>query len=71
MSPYHPDFFKRIQTERPEILEIEESFRNIAKKLNIKIIGTYDPNMLGLSVDDFYDGIHPKETALEKILGKS
>ena len=71
LSPYHPDFFKLIETERPEILEIEERFRNIAKKLNINIIGTYDPNMLGISADDFYDGIHPKGTALEKILGKS
>ena len=68
LSPYHPDLYKRIKQEKPIFLDIENQYREIAKKKNIKIIGSYDPSKVGCSSKDFYDGMHPKDDAMELVL---
>ncbi|RME58018.1 DUF1574 domain-containing protein [Candidatus Parcubacteria bacterium] len=68
LSPYHPDLFQRIKREKPEFLTIENEFRKIAANLNIPIIGSYDPALVGCDATEFYDGMHPKESCMKKVL---
>lgn len=68
LSPYHPKLFLRMKQEVPYILEIEKTFKEIAKLTGVKIIGSYNPITCGCTFEDFYDGMHPKESCMNKIL---
>jgi len=68
LSPYHPQLYKRIKKERRVFLDVENQFRDLAKRKNIKIIGSYDPDKVGCSASFFYDGMHPKDVCMELVL---
>lgn len=68
LSPYHPTLYSRIIKEKSIILNMEKRYRNLAKKLGIELVGSYDPNHVGCSKTDFYDGMHPKEKCMAKIV---
>lgn len=68
LTPFHPDLYKRIKSERPIYLEIESIYRGLAKLYNIKIVGSYDPGLIGCDSTDFIDGSHPKAICMEKFL---
>jgi peptidoglycan/LPS O-acetylase OafA/YrhL len=70
LSPYHPELYKIIKKERPIFLEIENNYRHLAMRKNIKIIGSYDPSKVGCSFKNFYDGMHPKGDAMELVLNE-
>ena len=67
LMPYHPELFKRFISEEPILLEIEKDFRNFAKKNNLRIIGSYNPNKTNCFAEEFYDGIHPEGSCINKI----
>jgi len=68
LSPYHPKLYERMKNERPIYLEIEAQFKDLARKHGIQIIGSYDPNKVGCSSADFYDGMHPKDVCMGKVM---
>lgn len=68
LSPYHPDLFQRIKLEKPEFLKVESEFRSIASNMSIPIIGSYDGALVGCDATEFYDGMHPKESCMKKVL---
>ena len=51
-------------------LELEQKFRDIAFQQEIQIIGSYDPNIVGCTSDEFYDAMHPKESCMQKVVSK-
>lgn len=68
--PYHPIFYKRALEMKgipPSISFISE----YAKESGFKIIGSFNPNDLGLSNKDFYDGFHVKKETVDGILSKA
>jgi hypothetical protein len=70
LVPYHPIVYKVITTkmEYQNVLEAEKIFYNLAVKNGIEIAGSYDPQSCNLAAEDFYDAMHPKELAFNKIL---
>ena len=68
LSPYHPKLYERMIEEKPIYLSLESKFKEIGNDLGINVIGSYNPNAVGCVVSDFYDGMHPKEICMEKIL---
>lgn len=68
LSPYHPSLYDRIVLEKPMIIEMENKFREIAKELGISVVGSYNPKVNGCIESDFYDGMHPKEACMRKVL---
>ena len=48
------------------IIDIEE-ITNILTSKKIKIIGSYNPEKLHLSENNFYDGSHLKQETIDKI----
>ena len=69
LLPYDPDAYQLIKLNKPIIIDIENKFRKISQQHNIKIIGSYDGNVIGCKRDEFYDNIHPKEICIRKIFG--
>ena len=69
LSPYHPLLYRRIKSQKPIILEIEKMYRNIADRKGISIVGSYDPGKLACLENQFYDGMHPSESAMAMVLG--
>jgi peptidoglycan/LPS O-acetylase OafA/YrhL len=68
LVPYHPKFYQKIENEREVYLDIEKDFIDLAKKNKINIIGSYNPSKIGCSDGDFYDGMHPNNNCMKKIL---
>ena len=67
LSPYHPEIYSLMRSQKPIFLEIENKFRDFADQNNIEIIGSYDPNTFGCQSDEFFDGMHPKSSCMGKI----
>ena len=70
LSPYHPGLYSRMLESNSMHIEAEKSFRNIALELGVKVIGSYNPKIDGCVANDFYDGMHPKEACMKKVLGE-
>ena len=67
LSPYHPEVYRKMVEEKPIFLEIEDWYRTFAQKNNIRVIGSYDAISLGFTSNDFYDGMHPKTSCMQKL----
>ena len=70
LSPYHPKLYKFMVTQDKKFIEIEKRYRELAANLNVSIIGSYDPEVVGCSSDEFYDGMHPKDSCMNKIVNE-
>jgi hypothetical protein len=70
LPPYHPIVFEKIRTDYSIVLSVEQKVRDLAKKENLEVFGSFDPQKEGLSGDNFFDGIHCNEMAISKILDK-
>ena len=68
MTPYHPELYALMTTERAEFEEVESRFRAIAAASNVDILGSYDPQKAGCGQNEFYDGMHPKAECMTTIL---
>ncbi len=69
LPPYHPEAYK-IMAGREDariIIDAEKLIRSIASQRNITVVGSYDPVKYNLKDDDFYDAMHPKDKAVEKM----
>ncbi|GAP72096.1 hypothetical protein SAMD00024442_24_12 [Candidatus Symbiothrix dinenymphae] len=70
LLPFHPQVYNYFRTDNyyKIVLDVETYFVNYATKHQITVYGSYDPEKYRLGEFDFYDGFHPKEAAIEKIL---
>lgn len=68
LSPYHPAVYALMEKERPEFLAIENSFVEMGRRQGVKVVGSYNPAAVGCSAADFYDGMHPKDSCMKKVL---
>lgn len=70
--PYHPYVYDYLTSSNDYkiINDVEEYFKKIAIKNNVESIGSYNPNLLGLKNEDFYDGLHLKTEAIKKVFQK-
>jgi peptidoglycan/LPS O-acetylase OafA/YrhL len=67
LSPYHPEVYNLMRNQAPIFLELEDWYREFSEKHGINIIGSYDPSIVGCSETNFYDGMHPKNTCMQKL----
>ena len=66
LSTYHPDVYDKLTKKYPIVLEIEKRIRQFAREKNIIVYGSYNPYLLGLKKENFYDGMHAKEIGIKK-----
>ena len=53
--------------QKPIFLEIEEWYKEFANSNDIRIIGSYDGHSTGCEEDEFYDGMHPKGSCIQRL----
>ena len=46
---------------------VEQKVHQIAKSVEVLVIGTYNPHAIGCNADEFFDEMHPKATCLAKL----
>jgi len=70
LVPYHPTVFNVLTTDSQyrKAIEAETIFRNLARQKNLDIVGSYNPANCNLTNADFYDAMHPKESAMKEVL---
>jgi peptidoglycan/LPS O-acetylase OafA/YrhL len=68
LSPYHPDFYRKMLQDDINLVAIENTFREIAKAHGLRVIGSYNPDKYHCTSNEFYDGMHPKEICMAKIV---
>ena len=67
LTPYHPDLYQMMISDKPIFIDVENKFRKISQQHNIEIIGSYNGSVVGCKRDEFYDGQHPKEVCMSKL----
>lgn len=68
LTPYHPELYERMLQQRPVFLQLESEIKKFANRHRIRIVGSYDPRSVGCGPSDFYDGMHPKDDCMGKVL---
>ncbi len=69
ICPYHPrvyDYFLKNNKYRM-VLKAEDFFRRMTKYKNVSVVGGYDPQLLDLTEDDFFDCIHLREESVNRV----
>ncbi len=69
LPPYHPTVYQALANNPKYIMvfAVEKYFNDLARSRDIHVIGSYNPVECSLSEADFYDGMHPKTAAVEKL----
>ncbi|MDO8488688.1 MAG: DUF1574 family protein [Candidatus Omnitrophota bacterium] len=72
LPPYHPLRYRIMngldekygfRFRRNGFEEIENTIKNIAKKFNVAVVGSYDPKKAHINQEQFIDGMHLRSTA--------
>lgn len=58
LTPYHPIVYEKLFIDYNIIVDVENFFVSYAKKNNIKYSGSFNPKLLKLDENNFYDGMH-------------
>jgi len=67
LSPYHPQLYQLMESEKPIFLKLENWYRDFADENEIQIVGSYNGDLVGCDGDEFYDGMHPKNSCMIKL----
>jgi hypothetical protein len=68
MLPYHPDYYSATNTGHQNIFEkYDQFYRKLAYSEGIPVIGNFNPFVLPVRRDEFYDMYHSSKGAIKKI----
>lgn len=70
LVPYHPLAFRLIEAKTPMVKKVEEYIRRISAAKGIRVIGSYDPGAAKCLEQEFYDGMHPKDECVARIMSE-
>lgn len=70
LPPFHPMAYAEMtgSAHRATIVDTHQYIRNAALARGLRVLGSFDPADLGFVESDFYDGTHPKTSAIARIL---
>ena len=70
LSPWHPFLYEYLLTEADQhkgFFEVETWLRQYCAQNDIPLYGSYDPECVpGIVAEDFFDGLHCKDTGIKK-----
>lgn len=73
LAPYHPFLYEYVTLynydDHAGFFEVEPYVRTYAAKKGIPVVGSYDPRLLGLKDEDFFDGLHVRAEGIAKYFG--
>ena len=68
ITPYHPTVWEI--TNQPlvkAVKNLEFKVHQIAKTLNVQVIGSFNPNHVGCTKEEFIDLVHPRDECVSKL----
>lgn len=66
LCPIAPSLWGRIGSDRyPILFEMEEYAYELAEQYDVRVIGSYDPTVVGVTDADYYDCRHLRHSAME------
>ena len=69
MTPHHHNILKNPNSRSAlAISQVEPIIRSLGDKLGVKVLGSFNPNTVGCTDDQFYDDTHVKPLCLNRIL---
>ena len=73
LVPYHPVMFEAFKNNPAyrAIAMQEDYFRAFAKESGVPLLGSYDPARVGCSDAEFFDGWHPRESCVNRVLAST
>lgn len=71
LTPYHPKVWEVDQISIEALKISERKINELARKLNIKVLGSYDPVNIDCSIDEFNDPSHISPACAEKLERKT
>ncbi len=68
LAPFNPIAYRIFNEPRMDNIftKVDGYFRELARRKNIKVFGSFDPAADGLKESDFYDGGHAKEYVIKR-----
>jgi hypothetical protein len=72
LTPYHPSAYNFL-VDSPNyhiIVDVQKYYEDLALRKGIQLIGSYNPDDIPCSGNEFYDEQHPRESCIEKIWAK-
>ena len=72
LPAYHPIMYDTLVAKKDLyhcVFELEGELRELRDKYGIEIYGSYDPYKIGLTNEDFMDGLHLRKESIRKIIG--
>lgn len=72
LAPFHPMYYQYFKENKAyaAVLQSEEYLLDYAEENGIIVYGSYDPEILDIDAEDFFDGIHLKDDRIEKAFVK-
>jgi hypothetical protein len=67
LTPYHPNVLTQGSKETKYIQKVEMKIKELSRLNNVKILGSFNPNIIGCSNSEFLDYMHAKIECLNKI----
>ena len=67
LPPYHPSTYPLIVANVPLVKDVEFYLHRLAEKERVQLIVSYNPINLECFDEDFFDGMHPKDSCITKI----
>ncbi len=69
LPAYCPIVYRYLSESREYriVNEVEEYVRRFADNQHISVIGSFNPSLTGFTDDDFYDGMHPRRSAVARL----
>ncbi len=73
LAPFHPVAYKRLENplRGRKLTETETFIRKLAVEHGTPVIGSYSPARSGVSGTEFYDGFHPRPSAVARVFASS
>jgi len=69
MTPHHHNILKNPNSRSAlAISQVEPIIRSLGDKLGVNVLGSFNPNTVGCTDDQFYDDTHAKPLCLNRIL---
>ena len=67
LMPYHKNIWDNYQPTTQAMIEIEKIAKNLSLKLDIQMIGSFNPKKFNCGHNEFYDEMHIDKKCLFKI----
>jgi hypothetical protein len=70
LTPYHPLHYAYVVAHDRvgTLARTDATYRDVARRADVRVAGAYDPGKAGCSESEFWDGLHAKKSCLDRLV---